>query len=58
MTQYELNAVSVAMETAMAVGAPGMSALTRQAVIAYAVLRLRHQFNVPHPALSATERAS
>jgi hypothetical protein len=55
MTQYELDAVGKAMEKAMTIGAPGLSALARQAVIAHAVLQLRHQFNVPRPALAATK---
>lgn len=49
MTQHELEAVGKAIGKALAIGAPGVSDVTRQAIIQHAVLQLRHQFDVPRP---------
>jgi hypothetical protein len=57
VTEYELEAARNAFEIALKNGAPGLKEIVRKAIANGAVIRLRHQFNVPTAPLSIlTER--
>jgi hypothetical protein len=47
MTEYELEAVGKAVERTLTLAAPGISQITRYAIVNRTLLRLRHQFNLP-----------
>ena len=47
MTDYEIEAARKAFDHVLSVGAPGLSADMRTVLTTNAVIRLRHQFNVP-----------
>lgn len=47
MTEYEIQKTQQAILRALEVGAPNLSEIMRQAIADNAILRLRHEFNVP-----------
>lgn len=52
MTEYEIGILQGAFNKALFSGAPGISETVRQAIIAAATLRIRHQLNVPAPTIT------
>lgn len=57
MTEYELGMVRKAIERMMASGAPGISEVMRKAIAGSIIIRLRHELNLPPPALKLPEVA-
>lgn len=52
MTEFELAIARKAFTHALATGAPGLSDGMRQVVVNNAILRLRHQLNIPAPRIA------
>lgn len=53
MTEFELTIARSAFSKALTAGAPGLSEAMRSVVINNAIVRLRHQLNIPAPRLDA-----
>lgn len=57
MTEYELAVVRTAIEREVALGAPRVAGVIRNAISCSIILRLRHELNLPAPPLKLPEVA-
>lgn len=58
MTEYELTMARSAFHHALNVGAPGVSEGMRNVIVNNAVLRMRHQLNIPAPRLDTSPQTA
>ena len=58
MTEIELNVVKGELAYVLEMGAPGLSADTRAAIVSAAVRRIGYHLNVPKPPLTPQHRAN
>ena len=58
MSERELEIIRGAFMHALEVGAPGLSSNMRGIIVANAMRRIRHEFNMPKPTLSPQHRAN